>query len=315
MTSEWKLCTASANHDSAGRIHFTGILKESRPVRVLIVGCGYLGERAARRWRDAGHTVAALTRSPDRRQDWRELGIDVIAGDVTDPSSLSVLPAADVCLFAVGYDRAAKPDKRTVYVNGLDNALQAIRGKIPRLIAISSTSVYGQDAGEIVNESSECHPTTEGGQICLDAENVIQQRLKEGWFHSAVSLRLAGIYGPGRFLARVDQLRAGVPFTGNPDAWLNLIHVDDAAEAVLKLSASPLTETPLLLTDGTPLRRRDFYTALAEIVGAPAPQFDQGSDQALNKRCDSSRTRGLLELVPQWPDARLALADAVRLNS
>ena len=70
-------------------------------MKALILGCGYLGRRVASRWIEAGHKVAALTRSSEKAQELRDAGVVPIIGDVTNPASLAALPTADVVLYAV----------------------------------------------------------------------------------------------------------------------------------------------------------------------------------------------------------------------
>lgn len=273
-------------------------------MHVLIIGCGYLGVRAAREWLQAGHAVSALTRSEEHARDWAEQGIEAVLGDVMEPASLKQLPAADVCLYAVGYDRLGPFDKRRVYVEGLRNVLEVIQHRVPRLIHISSTSVYGQNRGEIVLESSPCEPDTEGGQICLEAEQVVREFYPvDRTDKQAVILRLAGLYGPGRLIARLDQLRRGEPISGNPDAWLNLIHVDDAVQGVIRLAEQQVRPGTYLLCDEQPLPRHVFYGALAQVISAPPPHFWEASGPVRNKRCDASLTRQVLGLQLRYPSA------------
>ena len=88
----------------------------------------------------------------------------------------------------------------------------------------------------LVDETSDCRPESENGQDCLAAEEILWEHsrsVKSDVKHSASVLRLAGIYGPGRLLRRIEQVRAGEPVAGNPEGFLNLIHVDDAVQAVL----------------------------------------------------------------------------------
>jgi len=225
---------------------------------------------------------------------------------------LSALPEADLCLYALGYDRTASADKRTVYVNGLRNVLQSLRGRVGRLLYISSSSVYGQDAGEWVNEDAPCEPISEGGRICLEAEGVVREFFPaEAASPAGPILRLTGIYGPGRLIARRQQLLDAVPLTGNPRAWLNLIHVDDAVRAALRLAASDSPPLLSLLSDAAPLQRGDFYRAMAERLGAPEPGFAGGEDNSLGKRCDSRRIREALGLELQHPRAIDALAELI----
>jgi nucleoside-diphosphate-sugar epimerase len=289
-------------------------------MHVLIIGCGYLGLKVARRLLQGGTTVSALTRSPARAEEWSALGIRPVIGDVLAPVSLTSLPDADICLYAVGYDRGSKADKRTIYVDGLQNVLTAIQDKVRHVVYISSTSVYGQDAGETVDEDSACVPLSEGGKICLEAENVLRKWTERPDSPRASIVRLAGIYGPQRLVARVDQLKSGTPLTGEPDAWLNLIHVEDAAQGVLnRIEAISQSEQPetrqdvelFLLSDAQPLRRREFYEEVALRCGAPVPVFAHHGETGLNKRCESSRSRKRLRLQLQFPNALAALPELI----
>ncbi len=282
-------------------------------MRVLIVGCGYLGRRAADVWLEAGHSVSALTRSPRNAEELAACGIQPVIGDVTEPATLAPLPDADVLLFAVGFDRSAAPSKQEVYVDGLRNTLRAIEGRVGRVLYVSSTSVYGQSDGSWVDEDSASEPTSEGGRICLEAEGVVRCWSEESGT-GALILRLAGIYGPGRLLAKLDAVHSGEPFGGRPDAWLNLIHVDDAARVAAAYSQTTHTGT-VLVCDDQPVRRAEFYGALADLLSAPQPRFDDsrpgGRTEGLNKRCRNARMRRDLEGKLRFPSYREGLTGAI----
>eukprot|EP00913_Durusdinium_trenchii_P028411 g26639.t1 len=248
-----------------------------KEMRKLIVGCGYLGRRVADLWLAAGDRVTATTRSPARADEWRAGGIEPIVADVTRPETLQELEEYDTVLYAVGYDRGGEPTKAEVYIEGLDNVLTALGGKCGRFVYISSTSVYGQNEGEQVDEDSECTPTTEGGRICLDAEAVVWRHFREGANSASKKppaanvLRCAGLYGPGRLLRRVEQLQSAEPIGGNPEAYLNLIHIDDAAAAVSACENYGEPDATYLVCDGESLTRREYYETLAELAGAASP--------------------------------------------
>ena len=293
-------------------------------MRRLIIGCGYLGQRVAARWLAAGDSVSALTRSSEHAAVLSSQGISPVLGDVMRPETLTELPDADTVLWAVGWDRSSGMAQRDVYVTGLQNLLQQVSRRSERLIYISSTSVYGQSNGEWINEASLCEPTQPNGQTCRKAElSLYSWRPGGGESPIATVLRLSGIYGPGRLLSRVASLQAGEALPGNPEAWLNLIHVDDAAAAVL-ISADRAVPSPLyLISDNEPVTRRAYYSALAELVGAPPPRFAEEHPSqpismgvtrtlAWNKRCSNTYARKILNWTPQYPTYREGLKQAVQ---
>lgn len=288
----------------------------------LIIGCGYLGSRVAARWLAAGDRVSALTRSAENAARLQECGITPYLGDVLQPDSLAQLPAVDTVLWAVGWDRASGKSQHEVYVQGLQNALRHLSGRYSRWVGISSTSVYGQTNGEWVDETSPCEPTQPNGQVCLEAEELVRDTTFMVDATRRVTLRLSGIYGPGRLLSRVAGLRAGEPISGKPDSWLNLIHVDDAAEAVLCVATAVDPSPQYLISDSEPLTRHDYYSLLASLVEAPPPRFaDDGSiggslsagtrTAGLNKRCSNALARQELAWNLKYPTYREGLPHAV----
>ncbi len=292
----------------------------------LIVGCGYLGRRVAAAWLQAGHSVTALTRSANNAVELSRLGITPVIGDVCDPKSLAALPVVQSVLFAVGYDRSSGHTQRDVYVEGLRHVLDQVAGRCERLIYISSSSVYGQSLGEWVDESSPCEPVQSGGQCCLAAEELIRATFPILADTAAAArplanvLRLSGIYGPGRLLARVESLRAGEPLAGRGDAWLNLIHVDDAVGAVLACERQGQPGETYLVTDDRPLRRDEYYSQLARWVVAPPPMFldDQPAKRGsggLNKRCSNGKARAQLGLTLRFPSFIAGLPHALGLTA
>ncbi len=282
--------------------------------------------RVARRWLAAEEPVAAVTRHARRAEEFRAMGILPIIAEVTQPTSLdqlrTLLGPGDTLLYAVGYDRSAGKPMEQVYVEGLRNVLASIHPEIGRVIYISSTGVYGQVAGETINEDSPTEPTREGGRVCLAAEQAL---LASPFGERTVILRLAGIYGPGRVPNRADLL-AQKPLSFDPASALNLIHVDDAATVVLAAEKSATTPRSYVVSDGHPVARGDYYTELARLWNAPTPIFappgesEQGATIAnprrggADKRVDPARLRRELAPVFQYPDYRSGLRSIVELE-
>jgi nucleoside-diphosphate-sugar epimerase len=268
----------------------------------LVIGCGYLGRRVAALWLAQGHRVWATTRRPDRAEEWRRQGLLPVLCDVLAPESLQALPAVETVVYCVGADRSAGQPPRRVHVGGPSNVLAALLGpgsaKRPeRFVYVSSTSVYGQSQGEEVDETAPTAPTEETGRVVLEAEGLLRERLP-----GAIVLRFAGIYGPER-LIRAEALRVGTPLTGDPDTWLNLIQVEDGAAAVLAAGERGVPGTIYNVADDHPVRRREFYTRLAELLGAPAPRFVPANAVAVNtnRRIGNRRLRRELGVPLRYP--------------
>jgi nucleoside-diphosphate-sugar epimerase len=267
----------------------------------LIFGCGYLGRVVASRWLAAGHRVAALTRS--RTADLRALGVEPVLGDVTDPSSLQ-LPQVDTLLYAIGLDRSAGKGMREVYVGGLTNVLNVLPAP-RRFIYVSSTGVYGQTDGGWVDEASPTEPTEESGRILLECEQLLRSRLP-----SATILRFAGIYGPGRVIRRA-AVEKGEPLAADPDGWLNLIHVEDGAAAVGAAAERATEGQTINVADDRPVTRREFYTTMAELLGAPPAAFETVVASGSNRRVSNRRMRKELGVELMYPDFRSGLRQAI----
>lgn len=268
----------------------------------FIIGCGYLGRRVARLWREQGKHVLALTRG--RAEELQALGIEPVVGDVLDPSGWSAKPQAATVLYAVGHDRSSGRSFREVYLDGLRHVLESFSPP-ERFIYVSSTSVYGQSGGEWVDEDSPTEPAEENGRVILEAERLLRAKLP-----AAIILRFAGIYGPGRVIRR-DAVEKGEPLGGDPEKWLNLIHVEDGARAVLAAAERGRPGATYNVADGAPVRRRDFYAFLAELLGAPPPRFVRGAAVCrAGRRVAGRRMRKNLAVELTFPDYRSGLRES-----
>ncbi len=277
----------------------------------LIFGCGYLGRRVARRWLALGHKVFVVTRSPERARSLAAEGLDPIVADVTRPGTLSSLPTAEMVLSSIGYDRSAAVSRHGVQVAGLGAVLDALPDETGRICYISSTAVYGNAAGALVDEDTLCRPDREGGRIVLAAEGLLRAHPLG---RRAVMLRLAGLYGPGR-VPRMQDLTSGRPLAVAADAVANLIYVDDAAEVVLAAEAAATPPVTYLVSDGHPVVRREFYRHLAELLHLPPPAFVEPhasqaelSRGAGNKRVSNARMLEELNVTLVYPSYREGLA-------
>lgn len=275
----------------------------------LIVGCGYLGLRVAQAWRAAGHRVWVTTRSAERAREFEQLGYQPLVLDVLQPN-WPPLPNVTSVLWAVGHDRRSGQPIEQVYVDGLAHLLDQLADNAQKLIYVSSTGVYGDFGGDWVTEQSTCQPERAGGRACLAGEQLLEQ---SRFAARTIVLRMAGIYGPDR-LPYLPALVEGRPLDAPAAGYLNLIHVEDAAQVVIAADEHGNPPRTYLVSDGQPVERAAFYLELARLLEAPAPLFCSTADApashraAANKRISNARL--MAELAPKlkYPSFREGLA-------
>jgi nucleoside-diphosphate-sugar epimerase len=281
----------------------------------LIIGCGYLGMRVARRWMEDGQAVAAVTRSHARADALKRQGVLAIVADIMRPAALDNLPEAQTVLFAAGYDVAGGYSRQDLYVKGLQAALNAISPGTRRIVFISSTSVYGQSEGEWVDESSRCDPITASGKAFLEAEKTLAA---SRFGPCAIVMRLAGLYGPGRMRRRTKELMAGKSIVSSKERFLNLIHIEDAAGVVI--AADKLARPPCryVIADGCPVQFGDYLAYLAKLLGVGSPAIIEPSQSEAsetsgqtNKRVSNAKMLAELGVRLKYPTYREGLEAAL----
>ena len=272
--------------------------------RVLLAGCGDLGQRVAQRLLARGDAVWALRRRPPLHD---ESGIRWLRGDLADADSLDALPPGITQLIYLPTpDRRDVAAYRATFVSGLQHVMRALDAtSLQRVLFVSSSAVYGEHHGDWVDELTQAAPLAFNGEVLLEAEQWLAAQPV-----TTISLRLAGLYGPGR-LQLLDRLRSGQARAPCGAAhWANRMHIDDAAAAVVHLLqlSDPL---PLYLgVDDTPLPLDVLYGALAKLIGANPPQDGLAPAGVGSKRLSNARLRAS-GFVPAWPDAREGYAAAL----
>lgn len=245
---------------------------------ILIVGAGDVGGRAARLLAASGHAVHALCRHP---RQWP--GVTDLVADVTRPDTLRLPPDLDVVITALSPGESGLAAYQRVYVEGTRALQQALQGQqLRHQFWVSSTSVYGESAGEWIDEQSPARPVTDTAAALLAAEALVREA---PW--SATIVRFGGLYGPGRhWLLR--WVREGRPVQSDPPSWSNRLHVEDAAALLVHLVTQALageTLPPLLLgVDDAPTPQHEVLAWLAQQMGLPAPSGESRPGAGQGKR-------------------------------
>jgi nucleoside-diphosphate-sugar epimerase len=244
--------------------------------RILIAGCGFLGEAAAVSFLSQGWEVLGLTHRPESATELRERGIAAEAADLSDLNDLLRLREHsgefDVLVHCASSGRGGEEAYRAVYLDGMRHLREAFPGAYP--IFTSSTSVYAQTSGEQVDELAPTLPDRATGRILLEAEGVC---LSGG---GAVA-RLAGIYGPGRSVLLRKFLDGTARIEGDGERVINQIHRDDAARALVVLAGTRPERLLFNVVDDTPAPQKVVYGWLAEALGKELPP---GGEPDMNRK-------------------------------
>src|SRR3954469_7357471 len=139
-------------------------------MRALVIGCGYVGTPLAKRLVELGHEVWGVRRTAEAAAELEQFGIKPLAADITEPGALDALPGNfDWVVNLVSSDKGGPPEYRQVYVEGNRNIIEwAKQRPVKKLVYTSSTSVYAQNDGSAVKETSPTEPTTETSQVLVE---------------------------------------------------------------------------------------------------------------------------------------------------
>ncbi|MBT2566138.1 SDR family oxidoreductase [Arthrobacter sp. ISL-85] len=257
---------------------------------VLLAGCGDLGTEAGLRFAGLGHRVVGWRRSPSKLPA-------AIEGAVADLGSADLprVPAdTTAVVIAVAADSPTEEAYRKAYVRGVAHVLDALaRDAVTpeRIIYVSSTAVYGDAGGGWVDENTAPGPAGFSGRVLLEAEELLHSRLA-GTTTAGVSLRLGGIYGPGR-TRLIDQVKTGSAVIPEDVRYTNRIHRDDAAAAIVHLATMAAVPEPAYIgVDNEPADLGSVLRFLAVQLGQPSPAVaDAGPARGGNKRCSNDLLR------------------------
>ena len=292
-----------------------------RRPRLLIVGCGDVGQRVAAQL-PRSVRLLALTSSPERLASLRAQGITPLLGNLDRPATLRRLSGLATQVLHLAPPPTEnlidwRRDPRTLAL------LRALRLRsLPQSVVYGSTSgVYGDCGGEWVNEARAVNPGTPRGQRRVDAE----QQLR--FFGHATgtrvhALRIPGIYAPDREggTPRQRLLKGTAVLQAQDDVYTNHIHADDLARACIAALWRGKPQRNTNVSDDTELKMGDYFDMAADLYGLPKPPRLSRSlaQQQLplkllsfmgeSRRLDNRRLKQELGLRLRYPTVREGLA-------
>ncbi len=277
--------------------------------RILIAGCGYVGLATARLFHAGGWQVEGWTASQDSAAKLKGEPFPVHAVDLTNAVAVRARASSFDAIIHCAASGGGGPDAyRAVYRDGARHLLEIFPQA--QLLFTSSTSVYAQKDGELVNEESAAEPSRETGQILRETEELV---LAAG----GIVARLAGIYGPDRSALLQKFLRGEAIIDPARDHFVNQAHRDDIAAALLFLieqRRSLAAPRIFHIADNAPILQSDCYRWLAARLQRPAPPH--GESTAPRKRGDSNKRVANAKLrqlgwQPRFPDFATAMEESI----
>ncbi len=280
--------------------------------RLVIFGCGYVGSAVAQAAQAAGARVEALTRNPEKAAALRAAGVaKVVVADLASTDwHAEVAGGPDFVVNTVS--SGGRDQYWQSYVVGMQSILSwAGAGSQPvgTMVYTSSTSVYPQGEGAVVDEIADAPGATPNGTTIRQSEVLLE--------HAPVSaivrhfiLRLAGIYGPRRHHL-LDQMRDGAAsLNGSGTHRLNLVHRDDIVSAILACFQAPASVGSEIfnVADIAPALRAEVVAWLAQQLGRPVPAFDgtvtarRGGSPMPDRIISSAKIVRVLGWQPRYPD-------------
>lgn len=285
--------------------------------RILIAGCGYVGEATADLFHKAGWKVEGWTASKESAEKLSTKPYSIRAVDISDRDQASASTEDFDAVIHCASTRGGNADLyRRVYLDGARNLIA--RFTRSTFLFTSSTSVYAQTNGEQVTEESAAEPKHETGKVLREAEDVVLE-------HGGIVVRLAGIYGPGRssllrkFLAGQAQIDAAT------ERFINQVHRDDIASALFFLLNRTIESQkraeagrPIFnIVDDQPTLERECYEWLATRLHRPLP--DVAASPPARKRGDSNKRVSNEKLrslgwEPRYPSFQAGMSESVLPN-
>ena len=258
--------------------------------RILIAGCGYVGQATADLFHAAGWDAEGWTASAKSAATLSVKPYPICQVDISNRDQVAERPGTfDAVVHCASSRGGGLESYRQIYLNGARNLLD--RFGETKILFTSSTSVYAQRDGSWVTEESETKPARDTGRVLLETEKAMLDR-------GGTVARLSGIYGPGRS-ALLSKFLAGTAIIDpESDRFVNQVHRDDIASALFLLVTGELQERQIYnVVDNQPMLQSDCYRWLAQRLNRPLPPFRELTGQRkrgdTNKRVSNAKLRSL----------------------
>ncbi|MDJ0775363.1 MAG: SDR family oxidoreductase [Mastigocoleus sp. MO_167.B18] len=230
----------------------------------IIIGCGYVGYALAEHLQQKKTcVVTATTTTPEKISKLQKVAQKALVLKGEDIEGLkSALQNQDTVLLSIA--RIGNSTYQETYLQTAKNLVRAVKDNptVKQIIYTSSSSVYGNFGGNLVDEETQIQPTSESGKTLRETEQILLSASNEKL--SICILRLAGIYGPNREIRKIYSRFAGKTLPGEGKEAANWIHLDDIVGAIDFASRHRLAEIYNVVDDANLTRYEVIEKVCAE---------------------------------------------------
>jgi nucleoside-diphosphate-sugar epimerase len=230
--------------------------------RLLILGCGDVGMRMLPLLRDR-YRVFAVTSQESRCAELRTAGAVPIVADLDAPHTLAHLAGlADAIVHLTPPQSDGLTDRRT-------RNLTAILPDHARLVYVSTTGVYGDCGGALIDETWPLRPQNARAKRRTDAEDVLRAWARRSCSNLNI-LRVPGIYAEDRL--PIERLQKRTPaLLPEDDVYTNHIHADDLARIIVTALYRGSPCRVYHAVDDTRMKMGEYFDAVADAYDLPRP--------------------------------------------
>lgn len=233
---------------------------------ILIIGCGDIGLRVAKIWKNANKSIFAMASSDESIDTFRQQHLFTYQANLDDPHSLKSIPSRQSLL----YYFAPPPAKGHIDTRMANFLASMEKDELPaHLVYISTSGVYGDQKGELINEDTPVNPSVDRAKRRYNAEQQLRTWSKRTSIPITI-LRVGGIYGPGRL--PLQRLKDQIPMLHEDlSPQTNRIHADDLAQVCVAAASQKAEGEIYNVSDGTNSNMTEYFNTIADFCGLERP--------------------------------------------
>ena len=288
-----------------------------------IIGCGYIGKRIAQRLQPLNQAVKCYVATQASQDECTAHGLGAQRFNLDVPGL--ELPentkqdfSSSVMIYLVPPPRSGRLDTRmTHFIDYLQACEKKAGVSVQKIVLISTTGIYGDCAGEWIDESRAPNPQADRAYRRLDAETRLQTYCEQHNIECII-FRVPGIYAMDKL--PLKRISSGEPIVRAEDSgYTNRIHADDLAAFCVEAMTEPVAAGIYNCCDGNPSTMNDYFLRVAEVMDLPEPpqislqqaqaELSPGmlSYLAESKRIYNEKLRRHFKTEFQYPDLQAGL--------